>query len=172
MLRRIGRATAFLSFASKLLVPVGYMPAALGDGGPIRLCDSGLAGALLDASVHADAGALHDSLHGHPVAASDSLHGHAGAARNAPHGHAVAGDGQADYAHHPAQDPARHGHDTQDHGPWERCALGGLASLAAIASEPILPIDSAPVPERIHAEIAAWPSRAEVAVRARGPPST
>src|SRR5690606_7795229 len=81
MLRRIGRATAFLSFASKLLVPVGYMPAALGDGGPIRLCDSGLAGALLDASVHADAGALHDSLHGHPVAASDSLHGHAGAAR-------------------------------------------------------------------------------------------
>ncbi len=35
-------AVTYLAVASKLLIPAGYMPSALGDGSPIRLCSSGL----------------------------------------------------------------------------------------------------------------------------------
>jgi hypothetical protein len=40
LLRVLARSAAFVALTAKLLVPVGYMPAALADGGPIRLCDS------------------------------------------------------------------------------------------------------------------------------------
>jgi hypothetical protein len=36
------RAFAVVAIAAKLVVPVGYMPASLADGGPIMLCGSGL----------------------------------------------------------------------------------------------------------------------------------
>ena len=47
-LRHTGRAgrllllVTYLSLACKFLIPVGYMPAAIGDGWPVRLCLSGL----------------------------------------------------------------------------------------------------------------------------------
>ena len=46
--RHTGRAgrllllVTYLSLACKFLIPVGYMPAAIGDGWPVRLCLSGL----------------------------------------------------------------------------------------------------------------------------------
>jgi hypothetical protein len=39
----------WLGFASRLIVPAGYMPAAPGEGGYIRLCPAGPAGALVNA---------------------------------------------------------------------------------------------------------------------------
>jgi len=45
----------YVAFAIKLLVPVGYMPTALGDGWPIKLCYSGL-----PANVLGDHGTHHD----------------------------------------------------------------------------------------------------------------
>ncbi len=38
-----------LSLAIRALIPVGYMPAAIGDGWPVRACHNGLPHGLLDA---------------------------------------------------------------------------------------------------------------------------
>jgi hypothetical protein len=45
----------YIAFAAKTLIPVGYMPAALADGWPIRLCEAFPAGVLVS-----DHGAHHD----------------------------------------------------------------------------------------------------------------
>jgi len=61
---------AWLGFACRLVVPAGYMPAAPGEGGFIKLCPAGAAGLLVNAApaAHAHAG------HGNP----SSTHDHAG----------------------------------------------------------------------------------------------
>ena len=41
-LRRVLQATVYLALACRLLVPAGYMPSAMGEGGPISLCPTGL----------------------------------------------------------------------------------------------------------------------------------
>lgn len=46
------RVLAACAIAAKLLVPAGYMPGALADGGPIMLCDSGLPEALAGRHEH------------------------------------------------------------------------------------------------------------------------
>lgn len=63
---------ACLGFACRALVPVGYMPAPLADGGPIRLCHGGVSQVLLQAleqrrAVHAHEGhqEQHDEHHDH-----------------------------------------------------------------------------------------------------------
>jgi hypothetical protein len=40
---------AYLALACRLVIPAGFMPASLADGGPLRLCHGGPAGALLEA---------------------------------------------------------------------------------------------------------------------------
>jgi hypothetical protein len=40
---------AYLALACRLVIPAGFMPAPLADGGPLRLCHGGPAGALLAA---------------------------------------------------------------------------------------------------------------------------
>jgi hypothetical protein len=84
------RAFAALAVATKLLVPVGFMPAAIADGSPLRLCDGGRAAVM----------------HGHMAM--------------------PAADAMAGSAHD-------HGKDGAGHHEWERCSLGGLASMAAVA---------------------------------------
>lgn len=86
------RAFAALAVATKLLVPVGFMPAAVADGSPIRLCDGGRAAVM-----------------------------HTQMAMPAP-------DAMAGSAHD-------HGKEGAGHHEWERCSLGGLASMAAVAFE-------------------------------------
>jgi hypothetical protein len=39
----------YLSLGIRALIPVGYMPAAIGDGWPVRACHNGLPQGLLDA---------------------------------------------------------------------------------------------------------------------------
>lgn len=52
--RRALLTATYLAVACRLLVPLGYMPAALGQGSPIRLCWSGLPAGLL----------THEAAHG------------------------------------------------------------------------------------------------------------
>jgi hypothetical protein len=60
-LRRYVIGLALLGFACRAFVPVGYMPAAITDGGPIVLCHGGPVGAWL-----ADAGSRNGhGGHGH-----------------------------------------------------------------------------------------------------------
>ena len=84
----------------KFLVPLGYMPSAIADGGPLVLCESfaALPGQAEDAHTH------HHST--------------------AAHGH---GATDTDEAPAPDQDAG--------HGQWERCSLGGLATVAAITAD-------------------------------------
>jgi len=49
IIRRFSLTVACLAVLSKLLIPVGYMPASWGSGSPIELCPSGL---LIDLSGH------------------------------------------------------------------------------------------------------------------------
>ena len=44
---RLGAWLGYASFACKILVPIGYMPAALDEGGPFVLCPGGYQGELV-----------------------------------------------------------------------------------------------------------------------------
>lgn len=144
----LGRAFAVLAVGAKLLVPVGYMPASLADGGPLMLCGSGLPAALLATHEHAAAGHDH-SESGHAHAASMDDHALSGAESAVPG---------------PGEQPAAGHHE------WERCSLGGLASLAAIAAEwrleiPAVAPERAAAPAHVLATRAGW-----LAFRSRAPP--
>lgn len=150
LLRTAGRGAAVLSLAAKLLIPIGYMPGALADGGPIVLCGAGMPGGIMAAL---GSGADHARSHEH-VDASHHADLHAG------HGSPAEHDPGHDSEHGPGS----------DHGPWERCVLGALAFLAplAVAGVPsIAPLGSSETPP---VESARLESRSIAVVRARGPP--
>ena len=157
-LRRMLRGSLALALAAKFLVPVGYMPSAFADGGPITLCNA-LPGIATAESPHAD-----------PVTQAD-------AADAAPSAHAhPSSDGE--HAAHAAADPsdaaAAGGHDhdspSASHHDWERCSLGGLASLAAMAGDWHFALPH-PGAERIIVEHGATIGReTRVAFRSRAPP--
>lgn len=58
----------FLCLAVRVIMPAGYMPAAIGEGGPFVLCPGGLTGATAILSSLSHAGGHHGDLHG------DGLH--------------------------------------------------------------------------------------------------
>lgn len=145
-MRALLRGVTVVAIACKLLVPVGYMPSALADGGPFTLCGgSGPAGSFVEN--------VDSPPHGHDSASSGSVHA---------------------YHHAGAVSPshAGHGHDDEslDHGHWERCALGGLASLAPLAADLPLVLPSRMTDERPQAQAAAIFGHAVAVVRSRGPP--
>jgi hypothetical protein len=143
------RGFVVLAVGAKLLVPVGYMPASLADGGPLMLCGSGLPASLLSSHEHDASGHDAASAHGHPA----SMHDHAGPAAEG----AALGSRTGD-------EPA------SGHHEWERCSLGGLASLAAIAAEWRFEIPAV-APERAAAPARILPTRARwLAFRSRAPP--
>jgi hypothetical protein len=104
------RGAALVAFSAKAVVPVGYMPAPLAEGG-IRLCDSAAFARAAVPAAH-DANAAHDHDPGHD--------------RGDDHGHG--------HDHGPGDDHD-HGNGSAGHHEWERCSLGGLAMLAAVPSE-------------------------------------
>lgn len=137
------RSIVFAAVVAKLLVPVGYMPAALAEGGPIKLCDSYLP-TPFPAMPAVDANAADSNHAAHPSAPGDSDMEHAGHAGGGEHGH-------------------KHS--------WERCSLGGLASLAVLAPSDwqlaLLAVEADRVQE---AATDAPVARIVVAFRSRGPP--
>ncbi|HEY7671413.1 MAG TPA: hypothetical protein VIC71_04280 [Gammaproteobacteria bacterium] len=57
---------AYLALACRLAIPAGFMPAPLADGGPLRLCLGGPAGAFLEAlATQAHASGEHHAQHHH-----------------------------------------------------------------------------------------------------------
>ena len=96
---------AFLSFAFRALVPVGFMPAALADGGPFKICHGGVAGALFSA--------LAERTHG----------AHSGHSAHHHHAQAAAGDALGSGDELPA-----------GHAGWEHCPVGAAVAQAAITS--------------------------------------
>jgi len=65
---RIVTWLAWASFALRVLVPIGYMPAAVGDGGPFVLCPGGYQAELLE--YLAAAPASQAGVHAHAAHAS------------------------------------------------------------------------------------------------------
>lgn len=106
------KAAAYAALVLKLLVPVGYMPGALADGSPIKLCGYVAA----PPHVPPDAGP----------------HGHGDHARHSSESPLAAGGAAG-----PEHAGEGHAHDdpTARHDQWERCALGSVASQAAIPAE-------------------------------------
>jgi len=104
---------ALLAVACRALVPVGYMPAALSDGGPVKVCHGGLAGAFFAALAEQRA----------------TTGSHAGHGEGAEHGHAHSPGSHGDQA------PA--GHEA-----WEHCPVGTVFAHAALTSDIAITIAS------------------------------
>lgn len=73
---------AYVALACKLMIPVGYMPAAFGAGGPFTLCPGEFPVALLDTGAghgaHAERTHVGDDAHaGHGEPATPTGHGDA-----------------------------------------------------------------------------------------------
>lgn len=120
-MRRALFQLAIVGFLCRALVPAGFMPAPLSEGGPIRFCHGGPAGALLASIADRRAFAAAERADGHDARNSIHEHAHAGAD--------AATDG---------------GHDAGHEG-WDRCPVGAAFSFAVLAGEVALPL---PVPAR------------------------
>lgn len=121
------------------------MPAALADGGPITLCNAGPAAMLTELA----AASTHEPASGHADHGPDS--GDA-----ADHDHGTPGHDDTSSSHHD----------------WERCSLGGLASLAAIASHWDFAVEPLPAARIAVADVTAVGRRTVVPFRSRAPPLT
>src|SRR5690606_14556894 len=118
---------ALLGFLCRALVPVGFMPAALADGGPFSFCHGGPAGALLTALVERR---LHD--------ASPETHAEA---RTHAHDQSHPTDPASTPAHGAslAEQQHDHTHDASHQG-WDRCPVGTAFSFAVLAADVDLPL--------------------------------
>jgi hypothetical protein len=89
--RPAGRVWALLALVSlRAVVPVGYMPAPIGEGGPFALCHelSAATIALLDAhgSMHGAAAVIQGAGHGDPIQPVEPTAGHEADWENCPLG--------------------------------------------------------------------------------------
>jgi hypothetical protein len=128
---------ALIGFLCRVLVPAGFMPAPLADGGPIRFCHGGAAGALLTALV--------EQRSTGDVGASRPHHGDVG-----QHFHGEdrrsGGDDSAGEGHDDHVDQDRHSDHERgaNHEGWDRCPVGTAFALAALVSDfalPVLPLE-------------------------------
>src|SRR5690554_1121859 len=140
-MRRVIFRLALVGFLCRALVPAGFMPAPLSEGGPIRLCHGGAAGALLellDAARSADAEDPRST-------------GDAGASASHEH-HAAADFGRDEHRVSHAAEIGDHGAGGDDHRAthegWDRCPVGTAFAFAFVASDPplVLPAPPGPLP--------------------------
>lgn len=143
-----------LGVLCRALIPAGFMPEAIGAGGPVAVCHGGLAGEFfrqLAASRVAEAEAS--------VAAAGH-EAHAAHGGHADHG-ALAGDAGPD-----SDAPAA------DHEAWEHCPFGAAFGVALLAGDvaPELPVFESSL-EVIETSFPI-PFRPVSSYRARAPPSS
>ena len=112
----------------KLLIPTGYMPAALASGSLLMLCDA--VGAIPAVGSAATAG----QAMGHRQHPASHAAEHAGSMADISTAFA---DAQPMAAADMSDMP--HGEDDDEHNEWKRCSLGSLAATAAITSDWQLP---------------------------------
>ncbi len=177
--RSIARGFAALALLFKLLIPVGYMPASLAEGGPIRLCSDVFAtsGAAQLPSVADDVRAslkeqsFHDD-HDHDTHRSGpGHHGEHAADLHGDQGDAARHDALSD--HGTAGSPHQHHDDSvAGHHTWERCYLGGLSFQAALTYEWRMPEPAKTPSFVLPADVENRVRSAIVAFRSRAPPVT
>jgi hypothetical protein len=130
-LKRVVVIAAYASFALRIAIPAGFMPAPLAEGGPVVVCDGGFDGALL-----ARAAAPQSHHHDHMAMAHD----HGSMPMAADHVMPMHGDGA--------------GHDGV-HAAWKHCPVGavfGIAALATVFVPPLaldLAFDAPPPPQAV-----------------------
>jgi hypothetical protein len=153
----------------RALIPVGFMPAAIADGGPVVICHGGLAGEFFrELAAHRDDGAGHGGQQGpgghagHAMRAAADLHAGPGSVSDAGHGD----DPRSVSA--PGDDDASGG----AHEAWHHCPIGAFFGAAAIgaAFELSLPV----LEDRLDAIEPAAPLLQPFVSshRARGPPAS
>jgi hypothetical protein len=138
---RIGWSV-FALFLARAVVPVGYMPAALSEGGPIALCH-GVGAATIELIESLDAG--------HPKSHAETAHGNA--VRHMGH-----------TPDEPGPPPSGH------HDRWEHCPLGAGSTdlpVAPAVEFAVAPIAAAPARET---GMASLPTRHVSRYFARAPP--
>lgn len=142
--------SVFALFALRAIVPIGYMPASIADGGPFALCH-GKSAATLALFV------AHDTAQG-----AGQIHG-AGEAHGSADSHGQ--DATQHETDDPFSDPAS-GHDQR----WEECELGIGSAGAAMA--PVMPsVLVAPAAVPVDSIEATLPARFRATLyRARAPP--
>ncbi len=160
--RSIARGFASVALVFKLLIPVGYMPASLAEGGPVRLCSD----------VFSTAGgvplptATDDVRPSSTVQAIHSQQGkHAAHPHTHPHIHGEHDYRQYEHGHH-------HDDDVAGHHTWERCYLGGLSFQAALTYEWRMPEPAQAPSFVLPADTEHLTRSAIVAFRSRAPPTT
>lgn len=109
-LRRWLLPVALIGFTVRAVVPLGFMPAPLDQGGPFVPCHGTAAGAMLLSLAH-------HASHNEPTRG---------------HQHHRSPD-HTDHLSHSRQDPS--GEPTGAHEAWEHCPLGAAAAHAALAQE-------------------------------------
>lgn len=136
---------SLVGFACRALIPVGFMPAALDEGGPITICHGGMAGAFFQALAARE-------TEPRPHAAHHAEHAHTD-------------------AHGIVADEERASGDAAAHAAWERCAVGAAFAHAALPAQldvALLGLDD--VVERVEPRVTP-PSFVAAPYRARAPPS-
>ena len=147
-----------LGLLCRALIPAGFMPAAIGDGGPVAVCHSGLAGEFfrrLEASRVARAEAFAAAV-GHDAHAAHGGH----ADHGAPTSH-------VDHAAPSAQaGPAP----AADHDGWQHCPGGGAVGAALLAGEVATELPTLAQAFEIVEPTPPVPYRPVSSYRARAPP--
>ena len=132
-MRRVLFRLALVGFLCRALVPAGFMPAPLSDGGPFQICHGGAGGALL---ALLEQGRSHES----GVDAAAAPHSHDAAAPYEPR------DGSRAAA---IDDHAAAGDDHRaEHEGWDRCPVGTAFAFAFVAPDAplVLPAPPGPLP--------------------------
>ena len=120
------RSILVLGLLPKLLIPIGFMPAALADGGPITICG---ASGFMPAAAGSDAPpqpVMHGAHAGHGPSADLAGPGdHTGMASGIAGAAAAGADPVTDAA-------SGAGDEHEHHDQWERCAFAGTASATPL----------------------------------------
>jgi len=123
-----------LGLLCRALIPAGFMPAAIGAGGPVVVCHGGIAGEFfrrLEASRAGEAAAS-EVVAGH---GGDAGHvGHAAHGAHAGDGSPVGHAGTSD-AHTPDANAPGGPVPTADHEGWEHCPFGAAFGTTLLAAD-------------------------------------
>jgi len=147
--RRSGVASIVLAgIVCRALIPAGFMPAAIADGGPVAVCHGGIAGEFFRrlSAAHNAAGQreAQSAQHGHGADVARVVHaGHgapAGAELHTGHdghdGHAAAAAQDSPAAHESLADHEPHEDSAgAAHEAWEHCPVGASFAAAAVSAE-------------------------------------
>jgi len=146
-----------LGLLCRALIPAGFMPAAIGAGGPVAVCHGGLAGEIflrLELAQRQSA---------ETAAATSGHDGHAEHAGHLDHG---ADGGPYEPVAPETEVPAA------DHEGWEHCPFGAAFGAALLAADVVVELPFLAHSLEVVESSLPVPYRAVSSYRARAPPSS